>query len=412
MKERTQILIFMFLCITLSNFSQESIETKPRQIPFSSESISLDEILNKSREILHSIEVIEYQITQQKALKKRHGQPYINAIFTCEKDLTVKDVGFGKSKLKAQGTIELNGKNEAFSFSYDGHTFKYRRGTAKNKVIKNPTRKIVMGYLQQHLFMLQAFPYTDEVPFMPLGFGYKFEGIEMFNGEECFKVKTTSAVINSKGEIVKGKRIKVWYISSKSFLPIGFSDEKFYKQEITIKSINKSDKKSYKSKSTNENTLSISQARMELAGEKLLKLMTNTPDWNATDQNGKSYNSESLKGKVVFIDFWGSWCAPCKKAMPQIEQLYKHYKNNKNVIILGISANEKDNSASIKYFNNKKYSYTHIPNRIDIAKKFKVEYYPTVYIINKQGKVSYYETDFSQDGFHNWKKMINSLLNQ
>ncbi|WP_298753960.1 TlpA disulfide reductase family protein [uncultured Psychroserpens sp.] len=410
MKKQSFIILFALLCPLLSVFAQESINRKSR-IPISIESISLNDILNKSREALSSIESIKYQIIQQKTLKERYGQPYIDAIFTCQKDSTVKDVGFGKAKLKAQGTIELNGKKEDFSFSYDGNTFKYSRGTIKNKVIKSPTRKIVMGYLQQHLFMLQAFPYTDEVPYMPLGFGYKYEGIEMYNGEKCFKVKTTSAVINTEGEIVKGKRIKIWYISTDSFLPIGFSDEKFYKQEISIKNINKSDKKPFKSKSANENTMSVSQARMELAGEKLLKLMTNSPKWIAKDQDGKIWNSVDLKGKVVFIDFWGSWCAPCKKAMPQIEKLYKHYRTNKEVIILGISAAEKNSNASTKYFNDKKYSYTHIPNGDDIAKTFKVEYYPTVYILNKEGKISYYETDFSQVGFNNWTNIIDKLLN-
>lgn len=390
-----KILLWIFLSAIVTGHAQELK--------------NIEDILSASREVITSIKSVEYKIVQQKAQKHRYGQPYINAVFSCVRDNSVKDIGFGKAKLKAEGTIKLNGKTEAFSFSYNGSIFKYTRGTV-NKVIKSPNRRIVMGYLQQHLFMLQAFPYTDEVPYKPLSTYYKYLGKEDFNGTSCYKIKTEGQRINKQGNLRTVRR-KVWYINTNNLLPIGFTDELFYKQAITIKSINNSIGENFEVISKSSKSLSVIEANIDLEKSNLLKLNTIAPKWIAKDQNGKKWSTESLKGKVVFIDFWGSWCAPCKKAMPQIEKLYQHYKNNPNVVVLGLSSAEKNKDSSTKYFKEKKYNYIHVPNADEIANMFKVKSYPTIYIIDKQGKVSYYETDFSENALNTWRQIIDNLLN-
>ena len=52
-----------------------------------------------------------------------------------------------------------------------------------------------------------------------------------------------------------------------------------------------------------------------------------TYEWQLKDENGNIFNFESVKGKVVFINFWATWCPPCIAEMPSIQNLYKDYKD-------------------------------------------------------------------------------------
>ncbi|WP_131035520.1 cytochrome c biogenesis protein/redoxin, partial [Clostridioides difficile] len=62
-------------------------------------------------------------------------------------------------------------------------------------------------------------------------------------------------------------------------------------------------------------------------------------DFTLTDQYGKTHKLSDYEGKVVFLNFWATWCPPCKEEMPYIEQLYKDYnKNNDDVVILGVAS--------------------------------------------------------------------------
>ncbi|TAF33267.1 MAG: hypothetical protein EAZ57_06620 [Cytophagales bacterium] len=69
------------------------------------------------------------------------------------------------------------------------------------------------------------------------------------------------------------------------------------------------------------------------------------PEIALLSSKGDTFKLSSLKGKVVLIDFWASWCGPCREANPEVVRLYKKYKGmNKNFEILGVSLdNKRDN---------------------------------------------------------------------
>lgn len=124
----------------------------------------------------------------------------------------------------------------------------------------------------------------------------------------------------------------------------------------------------------------------------------NKDSYRLMDQYGNEHILSDYKGKVVFLNFWATWCPPCKEEMPYIEELYKEFgENKKDVIILGITnpvteenLNGQDkNIDEIKYFlQENNYSFPTVFDRTGIYfDNFKIRAFPTTYIIGKDGEI-------------------------
>ncbi|MBV7268815.1 TlpA family protein disulfide reductase [Winogradskyella luteola] len=381
-----------------------------------------ENILQASGKVCKNLSSIEYEISQ-KPEKGKYGFPTIKANITQQK-ADVKDIGFGKALIKVKGTIEEKGVSEPFSFSYDGSQFLFQRGESKVKRYTKPTRGIVMGLLQQYLFMLHIRPFSEETPYKPLSnIFHKFQhvGEDVINEKKYQIIKSVSGILmptnkNGKSLQTKNKKpiqaVHIFWIDSESKLPIFYTD-KFNHKTISIKKLNKNYQKSYFTlinKNTSVQERSYQETQQDISGENLLKVNSLAPKWSGVSQNGEKFSSEQLKEKVVLIDFWGTWCPPCIIAMPMIERLEQLYKNNKDVVIIGVSAGEKKPQAAENYFKNKGYSYIHIPNGDDIAEIFKIKSYPTMYIIDKSGIIVQSTSGFDSNDFEQSKIVINKHM--
>lgn len=60
---------------------------------------------------------------------------------------------------------------------------------------------------------------------------------------------------------------------------------------------------------------------------------------NLVNENGISQDLSQYKGKIIVLNFWATWCSPCREEMPELSELYTEYKN-KNVVVLGIAVDE------------------------------------------------------------------------
>ncbi|EHJ31876.1 cytochrome c biogenesis protein/redoxin [Clostridioides difficile] len=119
-------------------------------------------------------------------------------------------------------------------------------------------------------------------------------------------------------------------------------------------------------------------------------------DFTLTDQYGKTHKLSDYEGKVVFLNFWATWCPPCKEEMPYIEQLYKDYnKNNDDVVILGVASPNLGREGSREHVVNflKDQGYT-FPVVLDedgaLAYQYGINAFPTTFIIDKEGYVTKY----------------------
>ncbi|CAN5634331.1 thiol-disulfide oxidoreductase ResA [soil metagenome] len=109
------------------------------------------------------------------------------------------------------------------------------------------------------------------------------------------------------------------------------------------------------------------------------------PPLALTDLSGKTHTNASLKGKVVLLDFWATWCGPCKAASPTMDSLYKKYKS-KGLQVVGVNITDKP--AAIKaYATEHKYSYPFVTNSDAFAKALGVGPIPTFVLVDKTGKI-------------------------
>ena len=86
---------------------------------------------------------------------------------------------------------------------------------------------------------------------------------------------------------------------------------------------------------------SSGQGEIINSGEAGTRVGDTAPDFTLTDLDGNQVSLSDLRGKVVFLNFWATWCPPCRAEMPDIEAVYQKYKDQ-DVVILGIDIQESE----------------------------------------------------------------------
>ncbi len=120
------------------------------------------------------------------------------------------------------------------------------------------------------------------------------------------------------------------------------------------------------------------------------------PSFELKDINGKTVNSSSFKGKVMVLDFWGTWCKWCVTAMPKLQELNKKYEKNKKVEVLGISCGEPDNADPKAFLKEHNATYNSLLVGDEVARSFGVQGFPTIIVVGKDGKIAHTKSGFSE----------------
>jgi thiol-disulfide isomerase/thioredoxin len=115
------------------------------------------------------------------------------------------------------------------------------------------------------------------------------------------------------------------------------------------------------------------------------KYISAAPAFSFTDETGNMITSASLKGKVVFINFWASWCPPCRAEMPSLNKLYKDLQNDNHFVFLFVNEDE-DRKKAINYIQNNNFSIP-LYNRLSVSEEIFSGTLPTTIVLDKEGKI-------------------------
>jgi thiol-disulfide isomerase/thioredoxin len=120
-----------------------------------------------------------------------------------------------------------------------------------------------------------------------------------------------------------------------------------------------------------------------------------SPQFALKNLSGETVSLENLKGKVIIVDFWATWCGPCKASFPGMQNMVTKYKDNPNVQFLFIDSWERGEPAEKlknvgEFIDQNKYAFNVLMDTDDsVIEKFKVDGIPTKFIIDKTGLIRF-----------------------
>ncbi len=128
------------------------------------------------------------------------------------------------------------------------------------------------------------------------------------------------------------------------------------------------------------------------------------------DAKGRVIDLASLKGKVIFINFWATWCPPCLAEMPAVNKLYEKFKAHKDVVFILADA-DSDLMKAQKFMDRKRYSLPVYQVASHIPKEMFKGALPTTIVIDKKGRMAYNEVGAANYASQKFIDFMNSLIN-
>ena len=144
------------------------------------------------------------------------------------------------------------------------------------------------------------------------------------------------------------------------------------------------------------------------SGEKQQILYPQAPDFSLIDLKGKTVKLSDYKGKVVIIDFWATWCGPCRRGIPEFVDLQADYGEH-NLVVLGISVDQGDLSVVPTFAKDYNINYPVLYATAEVVHSYGgITGIPTTFIIDREGKVRNRVVGYRPKAF--FKKEVDKLL--
>lgn len=119
---------------------------------------------------------------------------------------------------------------------------------------------------------------------------------------------------------------------------------------------------------------------------------TYAPDFSLTTVQGEYFSAEDLKGKVVLLDFWGTWCPPCVDSVPSLRNLHKRHSKDSNFVMIAVSSDTDEDVWRAFIEKHKMVWPQHLDAQRRVIRAFQINAYPTYILIDHEGIVRYRST--------------------
>jgi thiol-disulfide isomerase/thioredoxin len=121
--------------------------------------------------------------------------------------------------------------------------------------------------------------------------------------------------------------------------------------------------------------------------QKDLRAGTPAPDWQLAGLNGKTVKFSDFRGKVVILDFWATWCAPCRIEIPQFIELQKQYGDS-GLAVIGVSLDEQGPEVVKKFVKQFGVNYPVVMGNQKVVEAYGgIVAVPTAFVIDRQGRL-------------------------
>jgi thiol-disulfide isomerase/thioredoxin len=135
------------------------------------------------------------------------------------------------------------------------------------------------------------------------------------------------------------------------------------------------------------------------------------PGFQLDSMAGKALNLNELRGEVVLLNFWASWCGPCRKEMPILEQLYKQYQP-KGVTLVGVNVEPSSDDAR-KWLQSTPVSFPILFDRDStVSKLYQVQGMPNTVILDRKGRVRYIHRGYKPGEENEYLDQIRALVRE
>ncbi len=112
----------------------------------------------------------------------------------------------------------------------------------------------------------------------------------------------------------------------------------------------------------------------------------NASEFSLPATDGKQLKLSDYKGKIVILDFWATWCGPCRRGIPDLIELQKQYKND--LVVIGISIDSQTKNDVVPFVKEYKINYPVVYGNEAVVKSYgNINSIPTTFIIDREGKI-------------------------
>jgi peroxiredoxin len=143
------------------------------------------------------------------------------------------------------------------------------------------------------------------------------------------------------------------------------------------------------------------------ASVRMLKDGQPVPEFNLKDSTGADLRLSDYRGKAVLLNFWATWCRPCRVEVPMLEDFEKRYQGS-GLAVIGVSMDDDGWKSVTPYLGKNELNYPVVIGNQDLAKRYGVEALPTTLLIDREGRVAGVHLGLVEE--KTWEGEISRLL--
>lgn len=220
-----------------------------------------------------------------------------------------------------------------------------------------------------------------------------YAGIEAVGGVPCHVVEVAQPDTDTYREASER-----WFLGVEDHLPRRHTNRGLYNDILTTRSLEITDLKT--NLEVPPATFQVEQPEgfaLEVfePGEppELLPVGAEAPPWTLRDAAGEEHELSDYRGRIVVLDFWGTWCAPCVRALPELQALHEGL-HDRGLAVIGISCREPAHADPAGLMERRGYTYQLLLQGDPVAESYHVTSYPTVYVIGADGRILHRDSGY------------------